>query len=237
MEDFLAEFSPYSDEIDQINDDNQVKHRVKCDRCKRPMSVCLCSHLPSVPITLKKSKLIIIQHKNEQKRPLNTVALIKASLNADDCTVYRGNHFSEANYPELHKVLHLENTFLLYPMEGARDAADVKELGFASYNFVILDGTWKQAQGMYAKNKFLRNVPKMIIKPKAISEYVIRTQPTDECISTIECAALALSYIEGEEVKEVLLRPLRQLCSIQMKNGAVKHESKEAVKAKEEGSS
>ena len=43
----------------------------------------------------------------------------------------------------------------------------------------------------------------MIIKADILSEYVIRTQPTDKCLSTIECVAHALNYTEANGIREV----------------------------------
>ncbi|KAG7264233.1 hypothetical protein CRUP_022238 [Coryphaenoides rupestris] len=60
------------------------------------------------------------------------------------------------------------------------------------------------------------------------SQYVIRTQPTNICLSTLECAALTLTTLERKEsIREVLLRPLTALCSFQLQHGAQVHHSKE----------
>lgn len=60
------------------------------------------------------------------------------------------------------------------------------------------------------------------------SEYVIRSQPTEGCLSTLETGAEALSLVEQSAVyKDVLLRPLRALCEFQLGHGAVTHQSKE----------
>lgn len=60
------------------------------------------------------------------------------------------------------------------------------------------------------------------------SEYVIRSQPTEGCLSTLETGAEALSLVEQSVVyKDVLLRPLRALCEFQLGHGAVTHQSKE----------
>lgn len=45
------------------------------------------------------------------------------------------------------------------------------------------------------------------------SEYVIRTQPTEGCLSTLETGAFALSILEGDlELKNKMLGPLHYLC-------------------------
>lgn len=58
-----------------------------------------------------------------------------------------------------------------------------------------------------------------------VSEYVIRSQPTEGCLSTLETAAEALSVVEGQTVyKEVLLEPLKALCNFQLDHGAITHQ-------------
>uniref|UniRef100_A0A8C0JRP4 tRNA-uridine aminocarboxypropyltransferase n=1 Tax=Canis lupus dingo TaxID=286419 RepID=A0A8C0JRP4_CANLU len=66
------------------------------------------------------------------------------------------------------------------------------------------------------------------LKTSISSQYVIRTQPTNRCLSTLECAAAALSILEKNNyIQETLLRPLQALCSFQLQHGAQIRLSKE----------
>ncbi|EDM14425.1 rCG46778, isoform CRA_b [Rattus norvegicus] len=66
------------------------------------------------------------------------------------------------------------------------------------------------------------------LKTSICSQYVIRMQPTNRCLSTLECAAAALSVLEKNScIQETLLRPLQALCSFQLQHGAQVRLSKE----------
>ncbi|XP_066129911.1 tRNA-uridine aminocarboxypropyltransferase 2 [Saccopteryx bilineata] len=72
------------------------------------------------------------------------------------------------------------------------------------------------------------NCRRVQLKTSISSQYVIRTQPTNRCLSTLECAAVALSILEKNNyIQETLLRPLQALCSFQLQHGAQVRLSKE----------
>ena len=57
--------------------------------------------------------------------------------------------------------------------------------------------------------------------------YVVRTQPSEGCLSTVESVALAISILEeNPEIIDQLVNPLKALCSFQLKHGAVEHHDK-----------
>ncbi|XP_002131626.2 tRNA-uridine aminocarboxypropyltransferase 2-like isoform X1 [Ciona intestinalis] len=215
--------------FDAFNDwDDLTQKREECPRCRRPTTVCICSHLPIDPIQLKRSRLHILQHPNEENRPLHTVSILRSALHTDSCYVYKGKSFSQQKYPDLHQVFKANNTVLLYPSKNATKLDDLRFNGCC--NVVLVDGTWKQASSMFARNPVLDTLTKVQIEAPSISEYVVRTQPNDKCLSTVECAAIALSHTEDDlNLKEVLLKPLRAMCQFQLNHGAVVHQSKEAV--------
>ncbi|PVD19448.1 hypothetical protein C0Q70_19937 [Pomacea canaliculata] len=168
---------------------------------------------------------------------LRTVPILCRSIVKDRVHVIRGKKFPAAKYPGLTDILRSPNTILLYPGPDAVDLSEVSLLdcgsaseggNYQSYNVIILDGTWAQARGLYHQNEMLHWPRKAQIQYGEKSKYVIRTQPTDSALSTLETAAVAISILEDRpDIVEILTRPLEALCDFQLLHGAVKHQSRE----------
>ncbi|CAL7935205.1 unnamed protein product [Xylocopa violacea] len=157
--------------------------------------------------------------------------MLALGLEPEKCTIYRGKKFPLSKHEGLAEILNDKNTILLYPSPDAIALDKLNPVGVNGqkpYNLVLLDGTWPQAKAIYHSSPplcFLRAC-KLVGVPT--SEYVIRTQPTEGCLSTLETGAFALSILEGDpELKDKMLGPLHYLCRFQLENGAVTHQSKE----------
>ncbi|CAG9864963.1 unnamed protein product [Phyllotreta striolata] len=198
-----------------------------CSKCHRPCTVCYCSWLPVPPMS-PKSRIILLQHPAEEKRCLRTATMLQLGLEPSKCLVFKGKRFP-GKYTVLEDLLNAPNTILLYPSGKSVEVQRVQETNsYESYNIVILDGTWPQAKAIYTGSPILHNLKQVKLLDHDISSYIIRTQPTDGCLSTIETAALALDSLENDtRYKELLLAPLKAMCEFQLKNGAVSHQSKE----------
>ncbi|KAK1884010.1 DTW domain containing protein 2 [Dissostichus eleginoides] len=134
-------------------------------------------------------------------------------------------------HPELAAVCRDSRTLILYPGPKSQNLDELvqhQEVGTVTHNVIIIDGTWSQAKNMFLKNS-LFHLPKQVQLNRTLSsQYVIRTQPSNICLSTLECAAVSLSILEqNDDIQEVLLRPLKALCSFQLQHGAQVHHSKE----------
>ncbi|XP_028274459.1 DTW domain-containing protein 2 [Parambassis ranga] len=206
------------------------ERRPTCLRCRRPQKVCLCPFLPSQPLEVS-TRLYVVQHPAEESRVLRTVPLLAACLPPGKCNVIVGRRFNDEKHPELAAVCRDSRTLILYPgpkSQNLEELVQCQEVGTGNHNVIIIDGTWSQAKNMFLKNS-LFHLPKQVQLHRTLSsQYVIRTQPSNICLSTLECAAVALSILEqNDEIQEVLLRPLKALCSFQLQHGAQIHHSKE----------
>lgn len=193
----------------------------------RPASVCYCLALPTPPVN-PASRIILLQHPAEQKRCLRTAHMLQLGLTDGKCLVYRGKRFPNMNHDQLlAEILSDKKSILLYPSKSSIAIENLaREDG--PFNLVLIDGTWPQAKAIYASSEMLHGMKQVKLVSSGNSSYIIRTQPTDGCLSTLETAAESLSILEKDPtIKEKLILPLHIMCEFQLRNGAVTHQSKE----------
>lgn len=198
--------------------------RTICLRCERPDLVCICSHLPAIPIRLNHTSVVIFQHPNEVKRPLGTVQILSNCLDPSSLTVIRARQFPHKNHAELYDN---PNTYVLFPNANAVLLDDAVEEN-QHYNIIALDGTWNEAMGIYHRHSELQQLKTCYVKIDQKSEFVIRTQPTKETASTLETVAYTLRCTEKDRPSlfDEIVRPLKRMVELQLNLGAVVHEAK-----------
>lgn len=129
----------------------------------------------------------------------------------------------------LERILTDPKSLLLFP---SKDAIPLERIDAndGPYTLVLLDGTWPQAKAIYVCSELLHRMRQVKLVSTGHSNYIIRTQPTEGCLSTLETAAKALAVLErNERLEQELIRPLHTLCQFQLDNGAVTHHSKEML--------
>uniref|UniRef100_A0A8C6KVA3 tRNA-uridine aminocarboxypropyltransferase n=1 Tax=Nothobranchius furzeri TaxID=105023 RepID=A0A8C6KVA3_NOTFU len=167
----------------------------------RPQKVCLCPFLPPQPLEVS-TCLYVVQHPAEESRVLRTVPLLAACLPQGKCNVIVGRRFNEEKHPELAAVCRDERTLILYPGPKSQNLEELvrhREIDTVKHNVIIIDGTWSQAKNMFLKNSMFHLPSQVQLNRTLSSQYVIRTQPSNICLSTLECAAVALSVLEKND--------------------------------------
>jgi DTW domain-containing protein YfiP len=89
---------------------------------------------------------------------------------------------------------------LLYPGVHARNLSDgglaAAELGDRQLVVFILDATWSCARKMLKLSPSLQRLPRVMFNATARSRYVIKQQPQDGCLSTLEATHQLLQTLE-----------------------------------------
>lgn len=181
--------------------------RPRCERCQRPVSHCLCAHIPAVA---NQTQVLVLQHPDEAKHPLNTAKL--AVLGLQNAQLWVGEYF-----PQLEETIASQRqAWLLFP---AGDSACVRAEPGKHDNpsmLIVPDGTWRKARHIIRANPVLRSLPHLSLPPGAPSEYRVRRASEPAAVATIEALVRALEQVEPQQDFQPLLRPFRVLVEQQI---------------------
>ena len=188
-----------------------------CPTCRKPTAVCVCDRcLPLHP----KTRVVILQHPQEQDVVLGTAPLLEVSLGAQRRVGLSWPNLAAAVgdatgrwavlYPmSLPRPLtpeEAEAPFLLLDRHGVAKSPPVDGL-------VLLDGTWSQAKALWWRNPWLLKLERALVTPREPSIYGrLRKEPRRTFVSTLEaCADALVGNGEPAETRDALRRALRTL--------------------------
>jgi DTW domain-containing protein YfiP len=118
---------------------------------------------------------------------------------------------------------------LLYPGKDARNLSKrefaVTDLSGKRLVVFILDATWSGARKMLRLSPSLQRLPRLMFTPTAPSRYIIKQQPQEGCLSTLEAVhelltVLALNGLDRYERPEQLLGLFDRMQRFQMECAA-----------------
>src|ERR1700727_1072938 len=189
-----------------------------CPHCHKPPALCICDSI--VPIESRIS-LLILQHPQEQDRALGTArltalhfkhAVLKIGLSWPSLSKALGQRVHD---PSRWAVLYLGSAKVA-DLQTDRDIVAIDRKGEIEDDqrgilkniegVVLLDGTWSQAKALWWRNAWMLKCQRVILGPSHPSRYgKLRREPRPDGLSTIEAAALVLSYIEKRsDISEAL---------------------------------
>lgn len=182
--------------------------RPTCVRCTRPLSHCLCAHISVVP---NRTRVLILQHPDEQKHPLNTARL--AVLGLQHAELWIGEHFTQ-----LEETLStVDSACLLFP---AQEGCAVQPLAAIapeqSSLLIVPDGTWRNARQIIRSNPVLSGLPHLSLPLGEPSLYRVRKASEPAAVATVEAIVRTLTVLEPEQDFLPLLAPFTVLVEQQI---------------------
>lgn len=188
--------------------DEKPSSRPRCGRCKRPVSHCLCSHIPEVP---NRTRVLILQHPDESKHPLNTGRLAALGLLHAELLVAE-------QFPQLSAIVaSAVSAYLLFPTKVDSLRQPLAALPAAESSLLIVpDGTWRKACKIVHANPILCTLPHLSLPLGEPSAYRVRKAREPAAVSTIEAIVRTLTILEPQQDFQPLLKPFQVLVEQQI---------------------
>jgi DTW domain-containing protein YfiP len=186
-----------------------------CLRCFRRIRTCLCEHVKPFHT---QSRFTLLIHPMEFKKERTGTGRI-SHLVLENSALIDGVNFdedkrweSEVNDPHFTPVI-------LYPGPGAVNLSEIQTkeelpgMGSKPLKIIVIDGTWPCAKKMMKLTTSLHHLPRVSFTNTRKSDFVIKHQPDELCLSTIESIHQVLIELKrlGAEVPET---PVNNLTDI-----------------------
>jgi DTW domain-containing protein YfiP len=151
---------------------------------------CFCDRITVLPT---RTRILLLQHPRERRVAIGTARMALLALPNSRRRV--GVDFAE-DLEVLAALAQSPATYVLFPGSGA---CPVEQLPRdRAITLIVLDGTWWQARKLLKLNPAIAALPRVAFKPRRPSAYLIRREPADFCVSTIEALAEVLGGLEPE---------------------------------------
>jgi DTW domain-containing protein YfiP len=160
--------------------------RETCYRCFWPKALCWCGSIVPMPT---RTRFVFLMHPKEFKKEKAATGRL-THLCLPNSEIHMGIAFDDDE--AVQAVLHDPRNFpvLLYPGTTARNISTGQlarhEIGTRHLMVILLDATWSGARKMLKLSPTLQALPRVMFTATTRSRYVIKQQPQDGCLSTLE---------------------------------------------------
>lgn len=172
----------------------------RCGLCLMHIGLCVC---PLVPRIETQTRLILVIHHTEIRKPTNTGHLGASCLVNSEVHV-RGRHGAPSAAIDWGK----RRPLLLFPHEGEAEPLEPMTEPVA---LIVPDGNWRQASKVRARVPGLRDVRCVTLPPGPPSIYRLRSEAHPAGLATIEAIARAMGILEGPHVQSALEHVFRAM--------------------------
>ena len=199
----------------------EPENREICYECYRPKSSCICKFTTS-PIKTN-TKFVILMHPKEFRKTKNgTGHMTNNSL--ENCELHMGIDFT--NHKRVNELLNDKNyePYVLYPDTNSIKLNSEKIPTLKKSLIFIIDSTWPCSKKMLRLSKNLQNLRKISFEHNKSSQFKIKTQPNQYCLSTIESTLCVLEQLNNHNIEKIpekkllnFLLPFENMVKYQLK--------------------
>ena len=200
--------------------DDKTGQREVCYSCYRPMSSCMCEHIRSIKTN---TKFVILMHPKEFKKTKNNTGHL-THLSLPNSEIHVDIDFTHNT--RINKLIDdpTKSCYLLYP---SADSLDINryDINKGSNEIVIfiVDSTWACSRKILRLSQNLKQLQKISFSNEKISQYMIKKQPKESCLSTIESTHCVLEILNTQKYENItqqnlngLLNPFKEMVIYQL---------------------
>jgi len=175
--------------------------RPKCYKCYRPLTSCMCSYVKPIET---QTKFVILMHPKEFKKTKNGTGHL-THLSLVNSELYVDIDFS--GHKAINSLIDNNNNlcYVLYPGKNSINI-NTQKIDRSGKQIVIfiIDSTWPCSVKILRLSRNLQNLPRLSFTHTKISQFQIKEQPKEFCLSTIESTQTILELLndQGLEVLE-----------------------------------
>lgn len=170
--------------------------RVMCYKCFWPQTLCWCPTL--VPMETRTRFVFLMSPKEFKKEKAATGRLTHLCLPNSELRMGENFDVNESVQALIHDPQNYP--VLLYPGATARNLSKgdltAADLGGRRLVVFLIDATWGGARKLLRLSPSLQRLPRIMFTPSAPSRYVIKQQPQEGCLSTLEAVHELLTVLE-----------------------------------------
>ncbi len=170
--------------------------RETCYRCFWPKPLCWCGSI--VPMATR-TQFVFLMHPKEYKQEKAATGRL-THLCLPNSAIHVGVEFDRNEAVQALISDPRNHAMLLYPGASAKNlssgALTDADLGGRQLVVLVLDATWSCARKMLKLSPTLQRLPRVMFSTAARSRYVIKQQPQDGCLSTLEATHELLHALE-----------------------------------------
>ncbi len=158
-------------------------------------SLCICALIPRIET---RTRLVLVMHKDELKKPTNTGQLATMSLVNSELHIRgrEGDAATEITWPADSEPV------LLFPHGDAEPLTALP----GPVTLIAPDGNWRQAAKVRARVPGLKDIRCVTLPTGPKTRYRLRSELQPGGLATIEAIARAYGILEGPEVQATLER-------------------------------
>ena len=178
----------------------------------------MCEHIHNIKT---KTKFIILMHPKEFKKVKNGTGHL-THLALYNSELFVGIDFT--NHQKINEIIEKHDSYVLYPSKDALNISSTNPYTKRDMAIFLIDSTWSCSVKMLRESKNLQALRHISFDSTKLSQFKIKQQPAEFCLSTIESTLSVLELLNRYEIEKIekndleeFLNPFERMIEYQQK--------------------